>query len=80
MEHIFTTSFRYDKAILLTLRRIGSMEIRRIVARVFTVLIPTHVSEAAKNCPIVTRMNMKTSHGTEGVKRKLSRYLFRSFA
>ncbi|MPC46955.1 hypothetical protein E2C01_040687 [Portunus trituberculatus] len=45
------------------------MEVRRLMARVFTISILTQVSEAIYNPQIISRMNMKTRHGTEGVKR-----------
>ena len=38
------------------------------MARVYTILIPTRVSEAVGNQPIVIRMDMKIRHGTEEVK------------
>ncbi|MPC38790.1 hypothetical protein E2C01_032306 [Portunus trituberculatus] len=45
------------------------MEVRRLMARVFTILIPTQVSEAVQNHQIVSRMNREKMHqGTEGVK------------
>ncbi|MPC24794.1 hypothetical protein E2C01_017888 [Portunus trituberculatus] len=46
------------------------MEVRRLMAKVFTILIPTKVSEAVQNHLIVSRINMKTRHGTEEVKRR----------
>ena len=43
------------------------MEVRRLMARVFTTVILTHVSESLKSRQIISRIDMKTCHGTEGV-------------
>ncbi|MPC53955.1 hypothetical protein E2C01_047860 [Portunus trituberculatus] len=45
------------------------MEVQRLMARVFTISISTYVFEAAKNYQIITRINTKTCHGTEEIKR-----------
>ena len=41
--------------------------------RVFTILIPTLVSEAVQNPQTVSRVNMKTHHGTEEVNTHVER-------
>ncbi|MPC38554.1 hypothetical protein E2C01_032063 [Portunus trituberculatus] len=46
------------------------MEVRRLMVRVFTILIPTQVSEAIQNHQIVARVNMETRHGTEWLTRE----------
>ena len=44
------------------------MEVRRLMARVFTILIPAQVSGAAYNRKIQRRIDIKMQHSTEGVK------------
>ena len=44
------------------------MEMRRLIARVFTILTPTQVSEALLNRQILNRIDMKMPTITEGIK------------
>ncbi|MPC26135.1 hypothetical protein E2C01_019266 [Portunus trituberculatus] len=43
------------------------MEVRRLMARVFTISIPTKFLKLYKITNIVARMNMETRHGTKGL-------------
>ena len=47
------------------------MEVRRLMARVYTILIPTRVSEAVENCQIVCRIDIKTHPSTSEVKERV---------
>ena len=45
------------------------MEVRRLMVKVFTVLIPTQVYEAVKNHQVVRRINMKMRGNIEEVNQ-----------
>ena len=47
------------------------MEVRRLMARICTILIPTWVSEAVWNWQIISRVNMKMCPSAERVKGTL---------
>ena len=48
----------------------GAVEVRRLMARVFTFLISIYISEAAYNDRIVSGKNLGMRHCTEMVKNK----------
>ena len=56
------------------------MEVRTYMARVCTNLVPTLVSEAGLNRPIVSRINMQMGHGIGGINSDfivfISRHIF----
>ena len=50
----------------------GYMKVRRFMARVFTILIYTLISEVVINHQIARGINMRKCHGTEGVQTSSS--------
>ena len=45
-----------------------AMEVRRLIARVCTISIPTKVSEAVENRQMISRINIKMRPSTEGIR------------